>query len=437
MRKLLTIFALATLALAAVISAYGQQAGGGAPATGQTNTGITANRVIGEVTAIDQAAGRITVKADGGGDVTVMLDEKTVYLRTQPGATNLTGATKIAAADISVGDRVLALWKVAGDQKSVPARQVIVMTKADIAKKHESDRAEWQRRGISGTISALNPATKEITVQMRTREGNKPIVIAVGDNVQFRRYAADSVKFSDAKPSSFAELKVGDQIRALGEKNVDSTRFTPEEIVSGTFRQLVGTVTAVNAATGEVKINNQETKQPLTVVINKDSLVRRLSPMMAMMLARRAQGGGPGGPDGPGGPGMMRRQGDGPPPGAGNAPGAQRPQGGERPQGAGEGPMGGGRRMMGGGPGGGPPDVQEMLERLPQLDINELKTGDIILVQSTVGADPSRATAVALIAGIDAIINAMQAQGQGRQGGPGGVSTGLPAGALDIGIGLP
>ena len=94
--------------------------------------------------------------------------------------------------------------------------------------------------------------------------------------------------------------------------------------------------------------------------------------------------------------------------------------------------------MMGGsGPGGGGGgfDAQDLLERMPQLNLAELKPGDMIVVSSTVGTDPTRLTAMALIAGIDAVINAMPA----RPTGPniaGGQNLGLPGG-IDLGIGLP
>jgi Golgi nucleoside diphosphatase len=48
--------------------------------------------------------------------------------------------------------------------------------------------------------------------------------------VRFFRYAADSVNLNDARPSSFAEIKVGDQLRALGQKSEDGSRLAAEEI---------------------------------------------------------------------------------------------------------------------------------------------------------------------------------------------------------------
>ncbi|MDQ1559510.1 MAG: hypothetical protein QOD32_2570 [Pyrinomonadaceae bacterium] len=444
MKKHFVNYAFAALASATLAGgAFGQttatQPATSAAAAGQSNPAISPNRVLGDATAIDTNANTITLKVDGASaPVNVVLSAATVYYRVNSDALaraakgTITPAdmTKITLAGVAVGNRLVVLGKVSDDQKTVPARVVIVATKEDIAQKQERDRAEWQRRGILGTVTAVNPAAKEITVNVSTPEGVKPLVVdAAGEKVLFRRYAPDSVKFADAKASSFADVKTGDRLRALGERSADGARFTPEEIVSGSFRQLVGTVTAVDAATGEIKIKTQDNKA-LTILVNSDSNLRRLPPMMAQFLAQRAAGGGAAGGGRPGGrPGGAGggAQGEGarpPQTAGGGAPGAE--GGGAR----GEGRPGGGGRRMGGGF-----DPQEMLERMPQTTLAELKAGDMIVVSSTSGADPTRLTAIALVAGVDAIINAMPA-GAARPNIGGGQDLGLPGG-IDLGIGLP
>ncbi|HEX8130105.1 MAG TPA: hypothetical protein VF527_13465 [Pyrinomonadaceae bacterium] len=431
MKKHFLTFALVALACASGVSAaYGQTPA--AAAAGQTNPAISPNRVLGDVTAIDPSALSITLKVEGSSaPVNVVLNAATVYYRVNPdalaraakGAITPADMTKITLAGVGVGNRLVVLGKVSDDQKTVPARVVIVATKEDIAQKHELDRAQWQQRGILGTVTAINPETKEITVSVRSREGVTPMVIAAGgEKVQFRRYAPDSVKFADARASSFAELKTGDQVRALGARSADGATFTPEEIVSGSFRQLVGTVTAVDAATNQIKIKTQDNKL-LTIVVNSDSNLRRLPPQMAQFLAQRAAGGGANGGAGArptaGEDGRPAQQ-------AGGTPGAE----------GGRGMRGAQRRMMGGsGGGGGGFDAQEMLERMPQTNLAELNAGDMIVVSSTAGADPTRLTAITLVAGIDAILNAMPA-GAARPNVAGGQDLGLPGG-IDLGIGLP
>src|SRR2546428_5387525 len=252
-------------------------------------SGISASHALGEVSAIDAEQRQLTLKT-AAGEIVVHLAENTKYLRVQPGEKTLEKAETIALGDIGIGDRVMARGKVADDKKSVAARQVIVMSKAAIAQKQEREREEWNRRGIAGTISTIDPAAKEITLSMRTREGKKPVVITPDDKVFFRRYAPDSVKFTDAKPSSFSELKVGDQVRALGDKSADNTRFKPEIIVSGSFMMAGGFIKSINAAGGEITIDDIPTKKPLTVVVNKDTVLRRIPRDLATTLAQRVQG---------------------------------------------------------------------------------------------------------------------------------------------------
>ena len=424
-----------------MLSPLGFARSGFQDASAQANDpGIVSTRVVGEVTAIDTTTKQITIKTDAGSVVAVTTDGKTAFMRAEPGAKSLEGAPKIEFTEVGVGDRILAMGRVAADRKSVPATKVVQMTKTDIAKKQEHDRAEWRRRGITGTVQSINSEAKEITVNVRARDGLHPMIIgANATTVSYRRYAPDSIKFSDAKPGNFGEIKVGDQVRALGEKSEDGSRFAPEEIVSGSFRTLSGTVVSVDPATKEIKLKEADAKQPITVVVRADSLVKRFPAEFAARFANRGQGtGAPGaGAAGAGG---------GAPQGA--APGGERPRSGD---GAGQGAPGAGNGARFGGAAGGPGapggagagiDFQEMLDRMPVVAVTDLKPGDMIIVSSTTGADPSRVTAIAIVSGIEPIVNAMMAR-QGAQGGRGagaaaaaGGQGGFGAG-LDFGIGLP
>lgn len=425
MKKFLlaVVLAAASAAPAGFVVARAQQQ---QPAPGGDKD-ITATRVMGEVTAINVEAKGLAVKTTAGASVLVMLDDKTQFKRAQPGSAAIDAATPIALADVSIGDKVYARGRVSADQKSVPAQLVVVLTKSDIAKKQQHDKAEWSRRGVWGTVTSLNAATREVTINSRTPAGMKPIVVeAVGEKVAFRRYSPDSVQYADAKPSSFTELKVGDQLRALGERTADGARYKPEEIVSGSFKTILGTVAAIDAVGGTIKITPNGQKQPLTVAVTASSNLRRIDQMMGQMLAfmvMRQTGGG----FGAGGMGQGNARFGGP--GGGGA----QPPAGAPPQGGGEG-QGGQRRMMGGG---GNFDIQDMIDRQPQAALANLKPGDVVIVSGAAGSDATRMTAVTLLAGAEPVLMALQARPAGGAGGGGSVtSSGLPAG-IDLGIGLP
>ncbi len=407
MRTLFFAAALGIITLLASSPAFAQAA----------DSNITAKYAIGEVKAIDAAAKQLTIKTDAGSVVVVSLGEKTTYKKLAPGETSLTSATDVALADLAEGDRVMARGNVSEDRKSVPAVMVVVMTKGDLAKKQDAERAEWRRRGILGVITALKPESKEITISHRTMAGTQTIVIPVTDKTEMRRYAPDSIKFGDAKPSSFSELKVGDQLRALGDRTEDQLHFNPQKVVTGSFRTVGGVVTAIDAATGEIKINDLEKKKQLTIVVKQDSVLRKFPPaseMGAMMGGR-----GPGGPGG-GAP-------SGAPASGSQPPGAAQGQSAGRPQGAG-GP--------GGGPGGrGGFDINNMLERLPTIPIADVKVGDTIIVSSTQGVDPTRLTAISLVTGADTLLAMLAPRPQPGQTAP-NPAAGLGSG-ISFGIGLP
>src|SRR5687767_6656954 len=386
-----------------------------------TDPGIAAKHAIGEVKTIDAAAKQITIKTDAGSTVTVSVNDKTTYKRLAPGEQTLTNAADIAFTDVGEGDRVMARGTVSEDRKSIPAVQVIVMTKGDLAKKQEAERLEWRRRGILGVITALKPDTKEITISNRTMAGVQSVVIPVSDKTEMRRYAPDSIKFGDAKPSDFGELKVGDQLRALGDRTEDPLRFNPQKVVTGSFRTVGGVVTAIDPATGEIKINELEKKTPLTIIIKQDAVLRRFPADMGAMMG--GFGRGPGGPGGAPGGGQ---------PAAGQAPAGQG-QPGARPQGqgaAGQGPGGPGGR-----PGGGF-NINDMLERLPVISVADVKVGDTIIVSSTQGVDPTRLTAISLVAGADTLLAMLAPRPQAGQATP-NPAAGLGSSGITFGIGLP
>lgn len=351
--------------------------------------------VVGAIQAIDAGSGQITLHTDDGKTVKITPHAGARFLRLPPGEKSMANGTPITASDLGEGDRLLARGELSDDKSSMTATTLVVMTKSDIAKKQKSDQAEWQKRGVGGLVTAVNAQAGEVTINSRTAEGVKPLVIVAGKDTNIRRYAPDSVKFADARSGTLAELKPGDQVRALGTRSDDGTHYTAEELVSGAFRNVAATVTAVDAATNTLKVTDLSNKKPLVVHLNGDSMMRKLPEMMARMIAMRASGAAPGGAG----------AGTGGPP-AGAPAGAPAPNPGfAGPGGPGAGGPGGARGGRGG-------DMQQMLERMPAVKIDDLKPGDAIIVSSTEGKDPGNVTAITLVAGVEPILSAAPAGAQ-------------------------
>lgn len=374
--------------------------GQGAAAQAQPST--PAVRPIGVVTEIQ--AGSFKLHTDAGPDLTVQLPDGISVVRVPPGSKDLKSASKISVSDIAAGDRVLVRGKTSEDQKSVTATSVIVMSKTELASARQAEQLDWQKRGIGGLVKAVDAGKKQITISVPNTPptpGNPthPVAITLAPNASVLRYAPDSVKFSDAKPSTMDEIKTGDQVRALGTKSEDGTQFSAEKLVSGTFRNLGATVISVDAAAGSVTVKDLATSEPVVVKTNPDSKLHRLPQFMAQMIAMFNSGQIPNG----GGPGSGTPAGgaaggaSGRPAGGNWAAGAQGSGSGARPSGG----MGGH-----GGAGGGPRDFNQMLDRAPVLKLDELKAGDALIVVSTEGKDPSQVTAIVMLAGVEPILAA-------------------------------
>jgi hypothetical protein len=80
-----------------------------------------------------------------------------------------------------------------------------------------------------------------------------------------------------------------------------------------------------------------------------------------------------------------------------------------------------------------------MLERLPPVTLTELKPGTMIVVSSTVGADPTRVTAIQLVSNIEPLVAMMSRRpgaGGGAAGGAGGLGAAGGAGGFNFGFGI-
>ena len=348
-------------------------------------------KAVGEIKSI--GGGTLVLSTDDGKSLSVSLPDGVRVVRIAPGATDLKGATPITVQDLTVGDRVLVRGKASDDGKSLAAAAVIVMKQSDVALKQQQEREDWQKRGIGGLVSAVDPAAGTATISVTTFGGSKKVLIQTNKKTVVRRYAPDSVKFDDAKPSKLADIHAGDQLRARGNKNEDGTEFAAEEIVAGTFRNIAGTVTAINVADNSITVMDLLTKKPVTVKVTPDSQLRKLPQPMAQRIAMRLKGQTPeGGPPAGGAPGG---------PATGAASGAQgaRPEGGSS-AGATSGPGGyGGGAQRGGG------DLQQMLSRTPALTLGEMQKGDAVILVSTEG-NASGVTAITMVAGVEPILTA-------------------------------
>jgi hypothetical protein len=281
----------------------------------------------------------------------------------------------MTVSEVAPGDQVLIYYRGAADQKPLAATTIVVRTKADQSQLAQKEQEDWKKRGTSGTASSVDSATNTVVL----KSGPRTVTVHASAKTAFRRYSPDSAKPADARPSAIGELQPGDQVNVLGNRSSDGS-VDAESIYFGSFRQIAATVNSVDPAKGVLVVTDLATRKPLTIVVPSDTVMKKLPEMLAAGLARRYQGGGRG------------------------AEGGRSAEGGARgPEAAGRGAGMGMGRGAGMGRGG---DIGSMIDRLPPLSLSDLKPKDAIMVSTTSGSDPSRVSAIMLLAGVEPILTA-------------------------------
>jgi hypothetical protein len=354
---------------------------------------------LGTIKAI--SGNTLVLTSDAGVEMNVDVRDSTKIVRIAPGQKDLKDAQTIALTDLQVGDRILVRGKAADDNKTFAATSIIAMKKADIAEKQSHERDEWQKSGVGGLVNNVDAAGGLISITTPSLREKKTIAVHVTKDTVLRRYAPGSVKFDDAKPAPLGEIRPGDQLRARGEKSADGSELTAQEIVSGSFRNISGTISSLDNAQGTITVHDLATKKNVAVKITSESQLRRLPAPMAQRIAQRLNGssGTNGGANGDqAGSNQARSVTSGT-----AAPAAKEPAAGS---GQGTGDFGGRARGAGAGasgPGGGAMDLQQMLNRMPASTIADLQKGDAVMLVGT-DAGENAVAAITLLAGVEPIL---------------------------------
>jgi hypothetical protein len=325
------------------------------------------SRQLGTVKSV--AADSLTIATDAGQQIVVQVQADAKIVKLPAGSKDMKDAQPIELKAVEIGDRVL-LRGTQGDTPAVmTATSVIVMKGGELQQKHQQEQEDWQKRGIGGLVSAVDPAANTVTISTTRADGTRKTVIHISSTTVIRRYAPDSVKFEDAQPSALAQIKPGDQLRARGSRTAEGD-FDAEGIVSGSFHNVAGTVLKLDASTGILHVKDAASQKTISLKISPDSQLRRLPAAAAQMIARRTSGGG-------------------------DTPAAGTPATGSSTAAH---PQGGGHE--------GAPDLQQMLGRLPRMPIDDLHTGDAVMIVATPGSTDGQGTVITLLAGVEAILAA-------------------------------
>ncbi len=345
---------------------------GAGSAADDRNGGERADRILaflGTVTAVNGTT--LSVKTDAGEVHQVDVPSTAVLKQVEPGAKDLSSAQTIEFSTIATGDRVLVRLDPNAPAGSSVAQQVIAVKQADLAKKQEQERADWQQRGVGGLVKSIDSTSGDIVLTAGAGGSAKTITIHTTKATILKRYAPASVRFDLAQAAPIDSIHTGDQLRARGAKTADGTQMTAEEVVSGSFRNVSGLIVSIDTAGSTVAVKDLATKKQVTVRIAPDTQMRQLPDRMATMLAAVLNG---------------------------NAGGRGGAGGGQAGAGGGQ---GGGQRAAGGGAGF---DAQQMLNRAPAIQLGDLKKGEAVMVVAT--EDATGDAAITLMAGVEPLLEA-------------------------------
>ncbi len=323
--------------------------------------------VLGTVTQFKTDPLAVGVKPDGGDPVFLRFGPDTQVVRVPPGEHRLDTAQAAELTDILIGDRVLVSFV----DGMVEARRIVLVAAGEIERRNDAERLDWLKRGISGVVKSKQE--NEIALEIRTLKGAHTVMVAITAKTNVRRYAPDSVKFTEAAPSSIAGIAVGDQAQVRGDQSEDGARMTSDDFVFGTFVTRVGTITAVNRDANEIEIEDLALKKPVTIKISADSRMRKMPDMRAMFRAAPAAGAG--------------------------AHGAPAHDAATQP------PEPENRN-----------DLLRMIERLPAGKMDDLKVGGGVIVTGTRGAENGKVTAIMVLANADSLLQIAQKQAAEQPG---------------------
>ena len=165
-----------------------------------------------------------------------------------------------------------------------------MITQAAVAAVTDRVRQDWQKRGLGGLVESVDAAAGTVTLSIPSLTAKKTVVVRTTKDTVVHRYAPDSAKPEDSKPSSLAEIHPGDQLRARGNKTPEGTEISAEEIYAGVFPQYAATVKSVDAISGMLNVQDLASKKTVQVKISADSQLHKIPAEMAQRFAMCLKG---------------------------------------------------------------------------------------------------------------------------------------------------
>jgi hypothetical protein len=345
----------------------------------------TVAKSIGKIQSI--SGNTLTIAPESGPQVAANIQPTARILRLEPGEKDLKNAAPIPMQDLQVGDTVRVRGYASQDGKSIATLEVIVITHAAVAAVSNQIREDWQKRGLAGVVSSVDPSSGTVTISIPGIGEKKTVNIHTTSATIIRRYAPDSANFEAAKPSTLQEIHVNDQLRARGDRSPDGNDFNAVEIVTGTFPYVEGTIKSVDASANTISVQDVLSKKTVQLRVTSDSQLHQVPAEMAQQMAFRLK--------------QAKSQGTGSSASTPAAANAQANQGMHRPAGGSQnGAAAAGMRAGGGG------GLQKLLDSTPTTTLANLHKGDALAILATEGTSSTAGTIIKLYSGVEPILEA-------------------------------
>jgi hypothetical protein len=130
-------------------------------------------------------------------------------------------------------------------------------------------------KGNSGRVASVDQITKQIKIEVRGSGEHYKCRVDAKRMSQVPQLCTKLGEVQRSGESNINDIQAGDMLRALGDRSPDGASFAAEEIVTGAFRTVAGTVKTVDVAKNEVVIADFQSKKDITVELGSASVLKK------------------------------------------------------------------------------------------------------------------------------------------------------------------
>jgi hypothetical protein len=207
--------------------------------------------IAGQIAGKDRVANTLTLKRDTGDLIDVHYDDSSIFsVRAELDAA-VRNQPRLQPTELNLGDRVCVTRLQTGGEG--PAAQIAVSSRAALRVKQQDELRGWLAHGVFGTIRALDPTARHITLE--TQDNGTPLTVDASGMVAYWDFPRGDIGLGDAVPGSWDSLAAGDPLYIY---TVDNARgqVAASVILRGGVRAIAGGIQSFNGLTEEIVLRS-------------------------------------------------------------------------------------------------------------------------------------------------------------------------------------